>query len=115
MSIELTEWEAFESTVRAFSLEPRDCGNGHWQITGHRLVNCWPNARRGFVMQAANGKSRVGSVHKAIELATELHPKRQPRKTETKYPASVPEVAPWEDRPVGLIRRSWRRFWRWVW
>ena len=102
-------WETFKRAVEAAGLQPRDCGNHHWQIKGgEQLVNCWAHTNRGFRIAAKNGNGRSGTMAWAITLAGP--PKVPEPQAEQKYPASVPKTPPWEQR-VGLIRR----FWRWIW
>ena len=116
-------WTKFKCAVQTAGLEPRDCGNDHWQITGgEQLVNCWANSNRGFRMAAGNGRGRSGSVAEAIRLAGP--PKTPKPQAKHEYPANVPD-APFEERvarmssapearksaPIGLIR--W--LWRWIW
>ncbi len=123
-------WTKFNCAVQTAGLEPRDCGNDHWQITGgEQLVNCWANKNWGIYIAAENGLGRSGSVAKAIRLAG---PPKTAKPQMDKLPASVPK-APWEERmaveknlylarmssapeaqenaSVGLIR--W--IWRWIW
>lgn len=99
-----TSWTNFKEAIKAAGLMPRHCDFGHYQILdGKRLVNCWPDSKRGFVFQADGQKSRVGTIAEAIQLAGP--PKAKPPKEDS---------PPWEksaDRHVGLIRR----FWRWIW
>lgn len=99
-----TPWGQFEEAVKLARLKPRHCIAGHYQILGgDRLVNCWPETKRGFVYQADGQKSRIGSLADAIQLAGP--------------PTSKPpeeNSPPWEEpknHQVGLIRR----FWRWIW
>ena len=108
-----TTWSEFAEAVAAAGLRAKRCPAGgcdHWQITGGPvLVNVWPDTKQGFRMAADNGFGRPGSVTKAIQLAG---PPRVPGpQTKHEYPAHLPDVPPFEDRPVGLIRRLWRRFW----
>ena len=126
-----TEWSEFKRLVEDAGLLPHRCGHAtarwpgtHWQITGGaQLVNVWPDTKRGFRMAVDNGRGCPGTIAKAIKVAGP--PKVLKPQREHKYPASVPaDMPPWhecrarvpdnaprEDRPVGLIRR----FWRWIW
>ena len=72
-----TDWTEFSRQVEDAGLLPHRCGHAigrwsgtHWQVRGGtHLVNCWPYAKRGFVVQVSGKKSEQGNVKKAIELA----------------------------------------------
>ena len=119
-----TTWSQFYEAVVDAELHPKACpasGCDHWQITGGaKLVNVWPNTKRGCRIAVDNGRGRSGTVAKAIALAGP--PKLQ---AEKKYPPSVPDKFPagtsanapfGPDKPrVGLIRWFWRLVVRWIW
>lgn len=101
-------YETFMECVERFRLEPRKCSPVHWQIRGgRRLVNVWPNTKRGFRFQASGQAVRTGVIGEAITAAG----------------PTIGGSPPWEDEPVptaesplppdrvGLIRWLWRIIW----
>lgn len=101
----------FEQAVKAAGLQPRKCQENHWQIReGRRVVNVWPETRRGFRFSVDGGQGRGGSLAQAIEEAGPP-PSLAPLFSKTKS-----EQPPWESRAdvgqhVGIIRRLWRWLW----
>lgn len=101
------KYSHFQETVETAGLEPRRCNAVHWQIRGgERLVNVWPNAKRGgFRFQEDGKKSRLGNLAQAIELAG---PPPIPAAEVTAAPREETTKAP---ERVGLIRWLWRVLW----
>lgn len=64
----MSAFARFNRDVMRAGLSARDCGNGHWQITGGAfLVNYYPSTRKIYV--AATTKSSCGNIDKAIRAA----------------------------------------------
>ncbi len=102
MSKPENDWDTFHEAVQAAGLTPRRCHAGHWQIRGEqRLVNCWPNTKRGFRFQSPGSPAFTGSVADAIDAAG--HNTKPPESDRIPFDADVVQV--------GIIRR----FWRWIW
>lgn len=105
----MMKYETFKSQVTEAGLEARKCNPLHWQIRGgKRLVNVWPETKRGFCFQAFGR-----TVHRGAQLEEAIEAAELPRR------ASEP---PWQhidvqvegkilSPDVGIIRR----FWRWLW
>jgi hypothetical protein len=83
----LASWNVFSSKVASAGLEPRDCGNGHWQVLGgERTVNFWPRAKEGPKIHAkgmSHGK-QVQSLEEVIQAAGKL-----PKQKITKVPEKL--------------------------
>jgi prefoldin subunit 5 len=63
-------YETFMVQVCKAGLGARDCGNGHWQAKGDRLVNYWPFARRGpKIYVDGQRRGQTGSLAEVIALA----------------------------------------------
>lgn len=61
----------FREKCKSKNLEANDCGNGHWQVIGGKLlVNYYPFARRGATVYVAGSKNSCkGSDDVAISSA----------------------------------------------
>ena len=70
----------FSAAIAKAGLTARDCGHGHWQVTGGAfVVNCWPWAKGGATVHVAKtNKGRkvpVGACAAAcVQMATALPP-----------------------------------------
>ena len=80
----MTEWFEFELAVKAAGLFPElrmratDGGPSHWQIKGgYKMVNCWPNTKRGFRYQAIGENVKTGAIADAIDAAGGGLPKQK--------------------------------------
>lgn len=119
----------FQRDVERAGLKARKCSPIHWQIIGgRRLVNVWPNTKRGFRFQPAGQAVRTGRVEQAIAFAdppswpssSQTAEKLSPLETtiagiHADLASSKSRMAPWEGAPstphLGIIRR----FIRWLW
>ena len=93
-------FEEFADRAAAAGLGALECSPVHWQLRGGwRLVNVWPNTRRGFRFAAGDGKGRSGTLRDAIQLAGPVRP--------------VPPEKPPRQPPAPRVGLN-RRFWRWL-
>ncbi len=101
-------WDMFFEVATKAGLEPKCCHVTHWQIKGgtrNKLVNCWPNTKKGFRFQAEGGEFVFGgNVSDAIQMAGVKRPA-----------ADSSQGGGSAEKPVGLCRTVWRLFWKWIW
>jgi hypothetical protein len=98
----------FSERICNAGLRARRCSEFHWQISGgDRIVNCWPNSKRGFVFQSdLGGKAKLGSLDEAIQASGGPGLSR-----DAPFDADPKKLPSPESRPPGVIRRFWRWFW----
>lgn len=98
-------FDDFRAQAESVGLQAKQCSSHHWQLIGgrkHRLVNIWPNSKRGIRMQVNHESARGGRMIDAFLLAG-------PDVT-TPPRDKAPKRPPRPDR-VGLIRWLWRLIW----
>lgn len=60
----------FAQLARSEGCEPRDCGNGHWQVRGVVTVNWWPASKRRSIFVSGSSEAvAAGDAALAIEIA----------------------------------------------